>query len=191
MFENLMNPFNHRHILEDSSRDKNQYVQRYHAAVNCFWSTWRKGLVFRLFAGLLRHRTFLYDLSDVKPALKLHGSHYAGIQLVRIDAILGTEGKASDFDRCFHPRDEASRERWVNMAMEYLCCYSLPPVQLTQIGDAYFVRDGHHRISVARAFGQSSIDAEVVIWNVSTPLPWQPGASFESTTVLQRAGLSV
>jgi hypothetical protein len=45
-----------------------------------------------------------------------------------------------------------------------------------QIGDAYFVRDGHHRISVARALGQDAIDAQVVTWKASPPFPWQPDA---------------
>jgi hypothetical protein len=47
----------------------------------------------------------------------------------------------------------------------------LPPVQLIQVGDAYFVRDGHHRISVAHHLGQASIDAEVLIWGRSGPTP--------------------
>jgi hypothetical protein len=48
----------------------------------------------------------------------------------------------------------------------------LPPVVLVQVGDVYFVRDGHHRISVARALGQLDIEAEVTVWQVSGPLPW-------------------
>jgi hypothetical protein len=48
---------------------------------------------------------------------------------------------------------------------------ALPPVELIQVGDIYFVRDGHHRISVARAFGQEQVDAEVTVWDVTGPLP--------------------
>jgi hypothetical protein len=48
----------------------------------------------------------------------------------------------------------------------------LPPVVLVQVGDVYFVRDGHHRISVARALGQLDIEAEVTVWHLSGPLPW-------------------
>jgi hypothetical protein len=48
----------------------------------------------------------------------------------------------------------------------------LPPVVLVQVGDVYFVRDGHHRISVARALGQLDIEAEVTVWEVAGPLPW-------------------
>ena len=49
----------------------------------------------------------------------------------------------------------------------------MPPVELVQVRDAYFVRDGHHRISVARALGQRDIEAEVMVWHVDGPLPWE------------------
>jgi hypothetical protein len=50
---------------------------------------------------------------------------------------------------------------------------ALPPVALVQIGDFYFVLDGHHRISVAQAYGQRDIEARVTAWRVSGPLPWE------------------
>lgn len=190
MFEHPITPFNNRHVLEDCSSNKELYIRRYHTALNCFKSTWIKGIIFRLLAKVLHRRPYLHDLNDLRPVLKLDGSHYSGVTVVRINSIIGTEGKASDFDMGFYPLSEKSRERWVNMAMVYLCCFSLPPVQLTQIGDAYFVRDGHHRISVARAFGQTSIDAEVVIWNASPPFPWQPDSVAENPQLLQRANSS-
>lgn len=190
MFENPIAPFNNRHVLESCSSDKEQYVRRYETALNQFKSTWVRGIVFRLFAALMRHRPSLYDLNEIKSGVKLHGSYYAGVKVVRLDSIVGTEGKASDFDMGFHPVNEASRERWVNMAMVYLCCFSLQPVQLTQVGDAYFVRDGHHRISVARAFGQASIDAEVVVWKASPPFPWQAATASENLPALKKADSS-
>jgi hypothetical protein len=48
----------------------------------------------------------------------------------------------------------------------------LPPVELVQVGDVYFVRDEHHRISVARTLGQLDIEAEVTVWHLSGPLPY-------------------
>jgi hypothetical protein len=174
MFEYPINPFQNRHILEDCASNKQLFLTQYNTALNCFKSAWVKGIVFRLFARILRRKACLQELNDIQAGLKLHSSHYSGLRVVSINSIVGTEGKASDFDLRFHPRSEASRERWVNVAMEYLCCFSTPPVQLTRIGNAYFVRDGHHRISVARAFGQTSIDAEVVTWNASQPFSWQP-----------------
>ena len=49
----------------------------------------------------------------------------------------------------------------------------LPPVDLIQVGDRYFVRDGHHRISVARTFGQHFIEAETTVYEMAGPLPWE------------------
>ena len=190
MFENPVNPFHNKHVLEDCATDKKTFLRQYDAALSRFKSVQFKGIIFRVLAKILRRRAFLYDLNEIKPRLNLQGSHYCGVKVVQLDAIIGTEGKASDFDTGFHPRNEASRERWVNVAMEYLCCFALPPVQLTQIGDAYFVRDGHHRISVARAFGQMSIDAEVVTWNALPPFPWQPLAIVEPARMQQQANLS-
>ena len=49
----------------------------------------------------------------------------------------------------------------------------MPPVALIQVGDCYFVRDGHHRISVAKALGQKAIDATVEIWQVCGTPSWE------------------
>ena len=53
----------------------------------------------------------------------------------------------------------------------------LPTVDLIQVGDRYFVRDGHHRISVARTLGRHFIEAEVTVYQMSGPLPWETGCS--------------
>jgi hypothetical protein len=68
-------------------------------------------------------------------------------------------------------------ERWLRVAEAYRRGMSLPPVQLIKAGESYFVRDGHHRISVARALGQQEIDAEVVVWEVDEPLSCEPPAT--------------
>ena len=62
----------------------------------------------------------------------------------------------------------------------------LPAVVLVQVGDIYFVQDGHHRISVARALGQSEIEARVTIWQVSGPLPWETPAQAPSRGLTER-----
>ena len=62
--------------------------------------------------------------------------------------------------------------RWLGVAAARDHGKVLPPVVLVQVGGVYFVRDGHHRISVARALGQLDIEAEVTVWQVSGPLPW-------------------
>jgi hypothetical protein len=67
-----------------------------------------------------------------------------------------------DFDDTFYPRHERMRSRWLNVASLRLAGVALPPVELIHSGGIYFVRDGHHRISVAKALGEVYIDAEVI-----------------------------
>jgi hypothetical protein len=83
--------------------------------------------------------------------------------------------------------NQMARERWVNMAIVHMSRLSLPPIQLIQIGEAYFVRDGHHRISVSRALGQTAVDAEVITWKASPPFPWQPSATTDAACCLAHA----
>jgi hypothetical protein len=63
--------------------------------------------------------------------------------------------------------------RWLRIAAARDQGKVLPPVVLVQVGDVYFVRDGHHRISVARALGQQDIEAQVTLWQVKGTLPWE------------------
>jgi len=93
------------------------------------------------------------------------GGHAAGVYTVPIDLIRGSEGRSQDFDAEFHPTGKQTAQRWQNIALARLSGAELPPVELIQVGDNYFVRDGHHRISVAKSLGQKTIDAEVVVWD--------------------------
>ena len=117
----------------------------------------------QLWAKLTRRCFCLLDLDETLQACPQEASHYAGIKTVDIERIRGTQGKADEFDAEFNPTQERSRVRWMGIALEKLRGRDLPPVELVQVGDVYYVRDGHHRISVSRAMGQSFIDAEVTV----------------------------
>ena len=110
----------------------------------------------------------LLRLADMTAGSVVHGSHHAGIREVPLDLIRGSEGRAEGFDTEMWPTDGQSRDRWVSVAASRERGVQLPPVELIQVGDMYFVRDGHHRISVARALGQAYIDAEVTVWEVDS-----------------------
>jgi hypothetical protein len=178
MFENQRNPFEYAR-LHDSCCSENQYAYQYNSALNQFKAARARGNFFRLKMKILHYQTFLYDLNAIKSSLHVQSSCYAGIKVVQIDSILGSEGRISDFDRCFHPMNDARRDRWINIAVAHLARLPLPAIQLIEIGNAYFIRDGHHRVSVARALGQSAMDAEVITWNAAPPFPWQPEAMRE------------
>jgi hypothetical protein len=115
-------------------------------------------------------------LASVEAACRLDTSCDAGLQTVAIAQILGSEGRSTDFDRDFYPLHDHNRERWLGIARARQEGKALPVVSLVQIGDVYFVRDGHHRISVARALGQEEIEARVTVWQATGPLPWETAA---------------
>jgi hypothetical protein len=91
---------------------------------------------------------------------------YVGMRTIAIEQICGSEERADDFDPSFRPLAEHTRERWLSVAEARLSGLALPPVQLIELGGHYYVRDGHHRISVAQALGESFVDAEVVRWQM-------------------------
>lgn len=84
-----------------------------------------------------------------------------GVQNVELDQIVGSVGRYRDFTREFLPRSGISRERWTEVEMALYGMTGWPPIDLYKIGDVYFVRDGNHRVSVARANGISQIEAYV------------------------------
>jgi uncharacterized protein (DUF1015 family) len=85
---------------------------------------------------------------------------------VPIAKIQGSEGRCQDFDSAFHPTHNHTEERWVSIATAEKLEVSLPPVELIQVGEIYYVRDGHHRISVAKSLGQMVIEAQVTVWDI-------------------------
>lgn len=117
-----------------------------------------KGRLRGIFTGQSRKMT---PLEECREACALRESRYAGVQQVAIASIQGSEGRATEFDIEFNPVSERTEKRWVSVAVARLMGHPLPPVELLRFGDFYFVRDGHHRISVAKAFGETTIEAEV------------------------------
>jgi hypothetical protein len=98
---------------------------------------------------------------EVVAALGFVSEHSAGTAVVSLDAIIGTVDRGRDFDRSFRPTSGRVRSRWEHIAAAMRRGEPMPPVDLVRIGKIYFVRDGHHRVSVARALGHSDIDAHV------------------------------
>lgn len=104
----------------------------------------------------------LLSYYDVKEMAKPKSQTYKGMQVVKIDQIIGSEGRYKDFSKAFLPKKEHLRQRWESIDRAHLTDVILPPISLFKIGDVYFVRDGNHRVSVAKMQGSHSIDAEVV-----------------------------
>jgi hypothetical protein len=115
---------------------------------------------------------YLLDLASVEDNCQVLARGDARLRTVAIGQIRGSEGRSRYFDRDFHPLHDEARGRWLNIARARQQGKNLPPVVLVQVGDIFFVRDGHHRISVARALGQIDVEARVTVWQVAGPLPW-------------------
>ena len=98
---------------------------------------------------------------EVIEALGFVSERPVGVEVVALDAIVGTVDRDRDFDRSFRPTSGRVRSRWENIAAAMRRGESLPPVDLVRIGEIYFVRDGHNRVSVARALGRRDIEAYV------------------------------
>jgi hypothetical protein len=98
---------------------------------------------------------------EVIAALGFVSERPVGLQVVGLDSIVGTIDRERDFDRRFRPTSRRVRSRWEAIAAAMRRGEALPPVDLLKVGDFYFVRDGHHRVSVASALGLGDIDAYV------------------------------
>ena len=104
----------------------------------------------------------LLSFEEAKGALKRWSQTYRGTQPVEVEKITGSVGRWRDFDGSFLPLKRSMGERWGRIDRAYHRGDELPAVSLYKIGDAYFVRDGNHRVSVARYHKVAAIDAEVV-----------------------------
>ena len=109
---------------------------------------------------------------DIKSLIKPDAEFYKGVQSIPLDAIAGSEGRYNDFTRAFLPKREHLRKRWRSVNIAALEDVYLPPIKVFKIGGTYFVRDGNHRVSVARQRGQVDIDAEVT--EITAKIPINP-----------------
>ena len=103
----------------------------------------------------------ILPFDEVIAVLGFEGDRPLGVQLIRLDTIVGTVDSARDFDRRFRPTSARVRERWERLALAQRRGESMPPIDVYRVDDLHFVRDGHHRVSIALATGQTMIEADV------------------------------
>lgn len=104
----------------------------------------------------------LISLNDVKQLLKPTNESYVGMKVIPIEKIVGSEGRYKDFDNRFFPKSSHLKNRWEHVDEAVINSIELPPIKVYEISGLYFVRDGNHRVSVAKSRGTEFIDAEVV-----------------------------
>jgi hypothetical protein len=112
----------------------------------------------------------LISYHEVRKRVAPEAESYRGFQVVPVNQIVGSVDRFQDFDRAFLPRQRHTAGRWKNIDRAYYQDVRLPPVQLYKVGDVYFVKDGNHRVSVARERGVEFIDAEVFEGHIRVPL---------------------
>lgn len=149
-------------IAHNGFGQHNPLADRYEASA-AFESALRRGKTRALRQRLLGRAGSLRHLPRVDATAR-RPAHEAGVVNVPLSQIVGSEGRVGDFDSDFNPLNDHTRDRWVNIAAAARRGVALPPVELIQAADGYYVRDGHHRISVAAALGQVEIEAHVIEW---------------------------
>jgi len=93
---------------------------------------------------------------------------------IPLDAIVGSVGRYKDFSRSFLPKQGGVGQRWARVEVAMTAMEGVPPIDVYKVGDVYFVRDGNHRVSVARQMGSDHIQAYVI--EVATRVPLSPDA---------------
>src|SRR5688500_3529303 len=117
-----------------------------------------------------RRRESLLELDEVERRLKPFGRRYVGVRQIPLDALVGTEGRASSFTRDFRPLHDFSRDRLRSLEGAFPDG-AFPPIVTVKLGETYFVIDGHHRAALARRRGAKMIDADVTELIARVPLP--------------------
>ncbi len=124
----------------------------------------------RILALLKPQKDEMLSLGDIRSLLRPESETYKGMQTVPIEKIVGSEGRYRDFNKAFLPRHDKLMRRWMSVDEAHYRNIILPPIKCFEIGGAYFVRDGNHRVSVAKAQGAEFIDAEVTALGSEIPL---------------------
>jgi hypothetical protein len=116
----------------------------------------------------------LLSFTDVRRELVANNRLHRGTRVVEVDQIVGSVGRYDEFDRSFMPARASMAERWKRIDRAFHRAENLPPVELYKLGDAYFVMDGHHRVSVARYHDVPTVEAAVVEFHpnlTAAPVP--------------------
>lgn len=130
-------------------------------AVQDFDRLRQRAVLQELVSAITRTPAGLLPFEQVRQQLHIHEVGQRGLRDIPLDRIVGSVGRYHDFTRAFLPRTSASRERWANLKGLASGLSGWPPIDVYQVGEVYFVRDGNHRVSVAMDMGMRTIQAYV------------------------------
>jgi hypothetical protein len=155
----------------------NSYRVNYSEGLSQFQSARRRAFWQDMLNHLRGKSPDLLSFDDIKTRLRLREESYRGLQDVPLDRIVGSVGRYRDFTANFLPKTNDMQERWSRVYAHVSSMEGVPPVELYKIDDVYFVRDGNHRVSVARQMGAKTIHAHVT--ELPTAVDLEPGMSQE------------
>lgn len=139
-------------------------------AVRDFDRARKQAAMHQFFARVRGRSDELLSYADVHDQLGASGVIQHGVQEIPLDSIIGSVGRYQDFTRDFLPKRDSDEERWVGVKTAVDQMKGMPPIEVYQINDAYFVKDGNHRVSIARQLGVDSITAYVTEVETRVPL---------------------
>jgi hypothetical protein len=135
---------------------------------------------------LTRRARRLQSIEPVLEAAGLEGRAFGGVRDIPLDHVVGSAAppsKTSDFDPGFLPVNRRLRDRWTRIYQAMVEGEELPPIDVYKVGDAYYVIDGHHRVSVARSLDRPTISARVVEVKTRAPI----GSKLDPAALLRAA----
>ena len=138
-----------------------------------FTTARKKARMQKLLSTLQWKHSDLLSLYEVTKLVKPRNETYRGVVAIPVSKIIGSEGRYHDFTSAFFPKKDLLRQRWLSINQAHHQDIILPAISVYKLGDSYFVRDGNHRVSVAKAEGVEFIDAEVV--ELDSQIELEPG----------------
>jgi hypothetical protein len=122
----------------------------------------------------------LLSFDDTRRKLVANNRLHRGTRVVEVEEIIGSVGRWDEFDRSFLPTSTSVGHKWKRIDRAFHRAEDLPPVELYEIGEAYFVVDGHHRVSVARYHDVPTVEASVAEFYPKRPAAPAPMSSKSS-----------
>lgn len=153
------------------------FTTSYMEGVNKFQGTRAKAFLSEMMSLMRGQSAELLSFEDVRARLRLREESYKGLQDIPLDKIIGSVGRHKDFTATFLPKTNEMKERWSRVYAKVNSLEGVPPIEVYQIDDVYFVRDGNHRVSVAREIGSKTIQAHVT--ELPTSVDLEPGMTLE------------
>ncbi|MGB9668891.1 MAG: universal stress protein, partial [Anaerolineales bacterium] len=160
----------------------NEYTN-FSTAINEFYRARNQAQLKEIIARVRGESNKLLNYDEVRKRLHAQGAIDRGLKEIPITSIVGSCGRYNDFTRDFLPKKDSIKDRWARVRTAVTGVRGLPPIEVYKIGDAYFVKDGNHRVSVARQLGMAYIQAYVT--EVQSRVPLSPEITPDSLIIAE------